>query len=367
MTHATDERAGKRARTSTVARVKERLGAIGRNVQAAYMWAEDKPLMIVLVAAGATVAAILVLASSAGWERVLHLLNMRHSWSWLVVCLAGEVAAYAGYTLTLRDVARVDDGAEIGLPASVRAVVAGFGVFAATRSTGGFAVDYWAFRRSGATQRDAVSRVFALGFLEYLVLSVAALGASFALFFRLDGHASPAVTLPSLLLVPAVVVILYVTSPRRARRLGRARRTGWFRKPFANAVRGATTTRALVTSPRAHGVGVLGQIVYWAGDILCLWAALQLVHAQITVAALVLGYSGGYVLTRRALPAGGSGIVEVALTLALVGMGLQFARALLGVVVYRLFNFWLPIIPALALMPAVKELRGRFQRAEKVA
>jgi hypothetical protein len=72
----------------------------------------------------------------------------------------------------------------------------------------------------------------------------------------------------------------------------------------------------------------------------------------------VLAYSGGYVLTRRALPAAGAGLVEVALTLALTGMGMQFSRALLGVLVYRLFNFWLPIIPALAYMPAIRDLRA---------
>ena len=67
--------------------------------------------------------------------------------------------------------------------------------------------------------------------------------------------------------------------------------------------------------------------LYWAGDIACLWAALQLVGGkQITISALILAYSGGYVLSRRSLPAGGAGVVEIALTLALVGMG---ARLLL--------------------------------------
>jgi len=111
-------------------------------------------------------------------------------------------------------------------------------------------------------------------------------------------------------------------------------------------------------------LGVLGNAVYWAGDILCLWAALQLVHAHISIAALVLAYSGGYVLTRRALPAGGAGLVELALTIALVGMGVHSAKALLAVIVYRLFNFWLPIIPALLLMPGIKDMRGRFRRAD---
>jgi uncharacterized membrane protein YbhN (UPF0104 family) len=40
------------------------------------------------------------------------------------------------------------------------------------------------------------------------------------------------------------------------------------------------------------------------------------------------------------------------------------ARALVAVLVYRLFNFWLPIIPAFAVMPTIRELRRRFQHAD---
>ncbi len=346
--------------------VKRRLVAAGNALRQAYLWLENKPLVIVLVASGATVAIALVLASAAGWPRVLQLVYARHSWAWLAVCLLGELAAYSGYVLTVRDMARVDEGSDLELTATVTTVVAGFGVFAATRSSGGFAVDYWAFRQAGASRREAVRRVLGLGFLEYVVLSVAALVASVLLFFRLDGHASEAATLPSLGVVPIFALGLWLTSPTRAERLSRPRH-GWLRRTFADAVAGATTVRRLLTSPREHGLGVLGNGLYWAGDILCLWAALRLVNAHIAVAALVLGYSGGYVLTRRALPAGGAGFVEAALTFALVGMGLHFAPALLGVVVYRLFNFWLPIIPALALMPTIRKLRARFQRAEQAA
>lgn len=123
--------------------------------------------------------------------------------------------------------------------------------------------------------------------------------------------------------------------------------------------------RGLLLSPREHGVGVLGNGLYWAGDIFCLWAAIQLVDGHISVAKLVLAYSGGYVLTRRSLPAGGAGVVEIALTLALSSLGMHVSRALLAVIVYRLFNFWLPIVPALAAMPAVRDLRARFAAARK--
>jgi uncharacterized membrane protein YbhN (UPF0104 family) len=77
--------------------------------------------------------------------------------------------------------------------------------------------------------------------------------------------------------------------------------------------------------------------------------------------ALILAYATGYVLTRRSLPLGGAGIVEVALTFALHWVGVPLGRALVGVVIYRLFNLWLPILPALAVLPSIKRLRGEFE------
>jgi hypothetical protein len=327
---------------------------------------EDHPLVVVTGAAVLTVGAAAVLASQAGWTRIAQVAFARHSWAWLAICLVAQLAAYAGYVLTVRDMARVDDGAGLDLEASAKAVVAGFGVFTATRSSGGFAVDYWAFREAGAGKRDAVRRVLGLGFLEYVVLSLSALGASALLFFHLDGYERPSITLPALLVVPVLAVAFWLTSPKRARRLARPRR-GRVQRLFADSVAGATTVRELLRRPRGHTLGVLGTVVYYAGDIFCLWAALRLMDSRLPIAALVLAYTGGYLVTRRALPAGGAGFVEVALTVALVGMGAGLAHALLGVVVYRVFNFWLPIVPALALMPAVRDLRQRFQRAEQAA
>lgn len=342
------------------------LRGIGSHIREGYLWLEDKPLVVVLVAGGATVAASIVLASYTGFPHVWELVQSRHNWPWLVACLVGELVAYAGYVLTLRDMARVDAGNDLDLVASTKTVVAGFGVFAATRSSGGFAVDYWAFRQAGSSRRDAVRRVVGLGLLEYVVLSVAALGASALLYFRLDGRAGDGVTLPSLVIVPALALGMWLTSPKRAHRLTR-RRSGPVRRLTSDTVAGAVTVRRLFTSPRAHGLGVLGNVLYWAGDMFCLWAALRFVGAELSASKLVLGYSGGYVLTRRALPAGGAGFVEAVLTFALVGLGVPFTPALVAVLVYRLFNFWLPIVPALALMPAVRDLRERFHRAEQTA
>ncbi|HEX4518747.1 MAG TPA: lysylphosphatidylglycerol synthase transmembrane domain-containing protein [Gaiellaceae bacterium] len=181
------------------------------------------------------------------------------------------------------------------------------------------------------------------------------------------GHASDSATFPALLAIPAFAVALWATSHKRTKRLSRPQPDGSrIRRTLADWVAGARKARTLLSSPREHGLGVFGMTLYWAGDIACLWAALQLVGGkQITISALILAYSGGYVLSRRSLPAGGAGVVEIALTLALVGMGVRFAPALVAVLIYRLFNFWLPIVPALTLIPTIRELRTRFQRAEQ--
>ena len=99
-------------------------------------------------------------------------------------------------------------------------------MFAATRASGGFAVDYWAFRHTGASKRAAAHRVLGLGFLEYVVLSVIALAASAALFVRAStGTRASRTTLPGLTVVPALALAGWATSPNRVDRL--SRRGGW--------------------------------------------------------------------------------------------------------------------------------------------
>jgi uncharacterized membrane protein YbhN (UPF0104 family) len=247
----------------------------------------------------------------------------------------------------------------------MRTVVAGFGVFAATHAAGGFSVDYWTFRRSGLRRREAVARVLALGALEYTVLAPAAMICAVVLLFGTGGHVQHAMTYPWLAVVPGVLAALWVSSPKRAARLSDPGDGGRIRQWFAHMVAGITKLRVLLTRPHLHWPGLLGVSLYWLGDIVCLWAALKIYNAEVSTPALILAYATGYVATRRSLPAGGAGLVEVMMTFALVWVGVPLAPALLGVVTYRLFNFWLPVIPAFAALPAVRRMRQDFRRGEK--
>jgi uncharacterized membrane protein YbhN (UPF0104 family) len=332
----------------------------------AFAWVERRPTLVLFVPTALALGAVAGLADIAGAERIDRAARHLHP-IWLVLCFVGELVAYFGYVLAVRDTAKVDQGPKLSFGDSGRAVLGGFGVFAATRTSGGFAVDYWALRNAGDDRDGAVARVLALGALEYAVLAPAALCAAIAVIASGE-DISLGLTLPWLAVIPGAAVAIWISSPKRADRFTRpGREAGRLKVAFAHFVRGLRILRSmLVAPPREHGLGVLGTALYWAGDIACLWGALAFFgNPRLSVPALIIGYATGYVLTRRSLPAGGAGIVEIALTFALHWMGLPFVRALLGVVVYRLFNLWLPIVPALAVMPPIDELRRDFDAADQ--
>src|SRR5205823_6696187 len=190
----------------------------------------------------------------------------------LVACFGGQVVAYLGYVLAVRDIARVEGGPQLSLSLTTRTVVAGFGVFAATHSAGGFAVDYWALRRSGLEREEAIARVLGLGALEYLVLAPAAMISALYLFFSNTGHVQQAMTLPWLAVVPGFVLAAWLSAPNRAERLADPGDGGRIRQWFAHLVAGFWKLRCLATRPRRHGAGLIGVTLYWVGDIATLWS-----------------------------------------------------------------------------------------------
>jgi hypothetical protein len=60
--------------------------------------------------------------------------------------------------------------------------------------------------------------------------------------------------------------------------------------------------------------------------------------------------------TRRAVPLGNAGVVEALLPFALGWVKIPLAHALLAVLASRLLDLWLPKLPALAGLPALRRL-----------
>jgi uncharacterized membrane protein YbhN (UPF0104 family) len=121
-------------------------------------------------------------------------------------------------------------------------------------------------------------------------------------------------------------------------------------------VGGVAFVRYLVLHPVRHAPSLLGFVLYWWGDILCLYAAVTAFGADVGLAAIVLGYTTGYIVTSAPLPAGAAGFSEATTSFTLHLVGVPLSAAILAVFTYRLFTFWLPIAPALALVPTLGTL-----------
>jgi uncharacterized membrane protein YbhN (UPF0104 family) len=242
-------------------------------------------------------------------------------------------------------------------------MLAGIGasrVFAAA-GLGAIAATFWCYRRAGFPGGEAISRVLGLNAVFYVAFGAGAWCAALLAATGVWGSASLGLTLPWLLLVPAVAVAAFVvTTPSRANGLTGPGGPLW-RRALGYAV-GALAWVREVLSCRVGRRLLLGTVVYWAGNLLCLWAALRSVGETLPLPELVLAFAVGHAALLLPLPLGGVGGVDAALTYSLTAVGLELAPALVAVGVFRLFAFWAPTVPALAALALLPGTGSRLSR-----
>ncbi|MBV9666065.1 MAG: flippase-like domain-containing protein [Actinobacteria bacterium] len=88
---------------------------------------------------------------------------------------------------------------------------------------------------------------------------------------------------------------------------------------------------------------VLWALANWALDAASLWVFVAAFGYRILPDGLIVAFGLANVLAAIPLTPGGLGVVEAVLTSSLVGFGAPRGVAILGVISYRLVNFWLPI------------------------
>jgi uncharacterized protein (TIRG00374 family) len=94
--------------------------------------------------------------------------------------------------------------------------------------------------------------------------------------------------------------------------------------------------------------GLLIRAVGWAAanwllDAAALWVFVAAYGHRVSPVGLFVAFGLANVVAAIPLTPGGLGVVEAVLTSTLVGFGTPRATAILGVLTYRLANFWLPI------------------------
>jgi uncharacterized membrane protein YbhN (UPF0104 family) len=303
---------------------------------------------LLLGAAGLAVTAAVV----ALIDQIAHNLGLLSrlqgaTFSWLVVCAAGETVAYAGFILSYQSMAQVCGGPRFPASVVVRVVGLSFGAFSVATAIGGLSVDFWALREAGEDASHASARVIGLETMRWAVLTIVTCAAAIAVLLGVQHRMVWAVP-AGWLVVTAFCFAggIWVSAPARRERLMRLRsRPG---RALGIAVLGLVYIRRMLTGSRdlrRRAVG--GAALFWGGEILCAWAALRAFGISVALAPLILGYSTGYLATGLPLPLGGAGGVDAALTGGFVLAGVPLGSALLAAVAFRVFSFWLPALGAL--------------------
>ncbi|HZO96466.1 MAG TPA: lysylphosphatidylglycerol synthase domain-containing protein [Gaiellaceae bacterium] len=307
-------------------------------------------LAFVVIAGTLAVGALAGVVFVAGPEAVAHRLAHPRLY-WLPIAFGATIVSYLGYIFAYRECACAGEGVDLPLHHVGALVAGGFGLFI---PRGGFALDVEALELAGLPRREARVRTLSLGTLEYAVLAPVAFAISLLLLTR--GFHRVGVPLSWAIGVPAgAAVALWLMRRRR----GFALRGGW-RSRLAHALDGIAQTVRLVQNRRAGALALLGMTLYWAADIFVLWACLAVFwpDGHPSVEVIILGYASGYALTRRSLPLAGAGAVETMLPFTLMWTGIALPAAVLCVFAYRLFNLWMPLVPAAAAVFLLRRTAG---------
>jgi hypothetical protein len=300
-------------------------------------------------------AAVLFLGAAAGMAWIAGFDGIRKAlerpgWPWLGASLALVALSFVGYYLGYRGVTEVEDGPTMPSTGSrLAVVVAGFGGFLVR---GGSALDDFALRSAGASEREAKVRVTMLAGLEHGTLGIPCSVAAIVLLATGVGKPPLDFTIPWAV-IPAVGFAVAFWLAERHRDSLRWR-TGWHGKlgVFLDAVH---LIRVMFCRGR-HLPAVAGMVLFWVSDMLALWAAIAAFGFRMNVASTAVAFGTAMIVTRRTGPLGGAGILMAAVPPTLWVSGAPWVPAVLGTLAYRVFTLWLPMPLAFAALPRLREL-----------
>lgn len=285
------------------------------------------------------------------WERIED-----GSPGWLALALLFAVGSFAGYVALFQGVfVRAESRARIGWRESYQITMAGL---AATRlfaagGAGGLVLTAWALRRAGMERRQVADKTLSFLILTYLVYMVALIVCGFGLRFDLFAGPDPfgLTVVPATLALILTVVglsIAFVPTDFQRRLSGFASQTGrigrWAQRAANIPASISAGMRDALAHVRDRDPAILGSIAFWAFQILVLWAAFRAFGESPPVAVLVMGFFVGMLGNLLPMP-GGIGGVDGGMIGSYAALGVDAGLAVVAVLVYRGFVFWLPTIP----------------------
>jgi len=316
-----------------------------------------KALLLVGTAVLLVVSVVLLAPAFAdlpdAWERIRNG-DMR----WLTLALAFELLSFLGHIVLFSAVAK-DGGAagsRIGLWVSTQINLAGH---AATRlfasaGAGGIALTAWSMRRAGMERTDVAARMVTFLVLLYGVYMGALVVGGLGLYSGLlPGGGSFAITV-----VPAIfgAAVIAIVASAQWVKPGEGR----VRAVMAPVGHGVRDARRLL---RTGNAGLIGALMWWGFDIAVLWACFEAFGEAPAFAIITVAYFVGMLANTLPLP-GGVGGVDGGMVGALIAFGVEPELALIAVLGYRGFAFWLPIVPGAVAYLGLRRTVSRWERED---
>ena len=308
----------------------------------------------------------------AGLDETWRRIERGDPW-WLALAALFTALSFGGYVVLFQYVF-VEGGARVGLRESYQITMASLAatrIFAAG-GAGGIALTAWAMRRAGMARRVVADRTIVFLVLTYVVYMAAMLVVGIGLRVGLLPGAAPF----GLTVVPAVfagvsigvTLLLALTPTDLQRRMNAVSRRGGRLARFAR--RAATLPASIsagvrhsIAHARARDPAILGSVAYWGFNIAVLWAAFRAFGEAPPWAVIVMGYLVGMLGNLLPLP-GGVGGVDGGMIGAFIGFGVDDGLAVVAVLTYRAFAFWLPTIPGAVAFFQLRRTVARW-RAER--
>jgi uncharacterized protein (TIRG00374 family) len=289
----------------------------------------------------------------AGINQTWHRIEQGDPW-WLAMALLFAVLSFAGYVL-LFEYVYAEGRTRVGLRESYQITMASLAatrVFAAG-GAGGIALTAWAMRRAGMDRRTVADRTIVFLVLTYVVYMSTMLVVGVGLRTGLLPGPAPF----GMTVVPAVfagvaialTLLLSLTPTDLRRRMDRfAQRGGrvgrWVQRAATLPASLSAGVRHSIRLVRNRDPAILGSVAYWAFNICVLWASFRAFGEAPPWPVIVQAYFVGMLGNLLPLP-GGVGGVDGGMIGALLAFGVDGGLAVVAVLTYRAFAFWLPTIP----------------------
>jgi putative heme transporter len=283
------------------------------------------------------------------WESVG--LVTQADWAWVLAAIVAQAVSMGAMARQQRRLLGVG-GSRISLAGVLATTYAGNAISVGLPLAGPAAATLFAMRRFVALGADASVAGWALAvsgvFSSFALVAVVAAGAV------LSGSGLAVVSATVGVLGGAVPLAVLLLSLRRPGPRALVERLGTRLVAGAQKVSGhphgdpeeivqeqLDEVTALHPDTRTLTVTAFLAVLNWVADALCLAFAIKAVGGDVPWHGLLLAWAAGTAVASLGLTPGGIGVVEAALSSALIATGLVGSTAIAAVLVYRIVSLWL--------------------------